>query len=215
MAQRNIGYERFREALLNGTVRLGATLTQSDLCVILGMSLSPMRETMTLLQEEGLITVRKRAGVQVFHPDIEFFRANFQMRMLLEKEAVKRFARNASFEQLDELTQRHEACVADLRQAHDARDFIGRVAELESAFHLTIVSALANPVITEAHLRAFSNTRLFRLAHPVPYALETQSSALREHIEVLRRSRERDAAGAHDALDVHFRAVMNRTFGSE
>lgn len=215
MAQRNVGYERFREALLDGRVPLGSTLTQSDLCVILDMSLSPMRETMTLLQEEGLITVRKRAGVQVFHPDIAFFRANFQMRMLLEKEAVKRFARNASFEQLDELTTIHEACVADLRQAHDALDFVGRVAELESAFHLTIVSALANPVITEAHLKAFSNTRLFRLAHPVPYALETQSSALKEHIEVLRRARERDAVGAHDALDVHFRAVMNRTFGSE
>lgn len=215
MPQRNIGYERFRQALLDGRVRLGATLTQSDLCVILDMSLSPMRETMTLLQEEGLITVRKRAGVQVFHPDIDFFRANFQMRMLLEKEAVKRFARNASFEKLDELTEIHEACVADLRQAHDALDFVGRVAELESAFHLTIVSALANPVITEAHLRAYSNTRLFRLAHPMPYALETQSSALKEHIEVLRRARERDAVGAHDALDVHFRAVMNRTFGSE
>lgn len=215
MVQRNVGYQRFRDALLTGTVRLGSTLTQSDLCVILGMSLSPMRETMTLLQEEGLITVRKRAGVQVFHPDIEFFRANFQMRMLLEKEAVKRFARNASFEQLDELIDSHETCLRDLRQAQDAMDFVGRVAELESAFHLTIVSALANPVITEAHFRAYSNTRLFRLAHPVPYALDTQSSAMREHVEVLRRARERNAVGAHDALDVHFRAVMNRTFGSE
>ncbi|MBK8084283.1 MAG: GntR family transcriptional regulator [Devosia sp.] len=126
MAQRNTGYERFRAALLDGRVRLGATLTQSDLCVILDMSLSPMRETMTLLQEEGLITVRKRAGVQVFHPDIDFFRANFQMRMLLEKEAVRRFARNASFEQLDELTQIHEACVADLRQAHPRSRSISR-----------------------------------------------------------------------------------------
>lgn len=215
MTQRNVGYERFRAALLDGSIRLGSTLTQADLCDLLGMSLSPMRETMTLLQEEGLITVRKRAGVQVFSPDIDFFRANFQMRILLEKEAVKRFARNASLELLDSLIERHEACLADLRQAHDAMDFVVPVAELENAFHLTIIDSVANPVISEAHMRAYSNTRLFRLAHPVPYALETQSSALREHVDVLRRARERDASGAHDALDVHFRAVMNRTFGSE
>lgn len=215
MTQRNAGYERFREALVDGRIGLGASLTQTDLCVILGMSLSPMRETMTLLQHEGLITVRKRSGVQVFAPDVDFFRANFQMRTLIEKEAVKRYARNAPLAGLSAQIDAHELCVADMRQARDAGDFVPRVAVLEDDFHFSIANAFENQVMAEAHRRAYSNMRLFRIAHPVPYTLDSQSAALREHVKVLRCCLERDSSGAHDALDEHFRSVMNRVFGSD
>lgn len=215
MNQRSAGYERFREALVDGRIKLGASLTQGELCVILGMSLSPMRETMTLLQHEGLITVRKRSGIRVFAPDVDFFRANFQMRTLIEKEAVKRFARNAPLAILGGQLDDHERCIADMEQARDASDLVPRVGSLEDGFHFAIAHAFDNPVMADAHRRAYSNMRLFRIAHPVPYTLDSQSAALREHVKVLRCCLDRDASGAHEALDEHFRSVMNRVFGSD
>jgi DNA-binding GntR family transcriptional regulator len=215
LTERNAGYERFRDALIDGRIGLGASLTQSELCVILGMSLSPMRETMTLLQHEGLITVRKRSGVQVFAPNVDFFRANFQMRTLIEKEAVKRYARSAPLAALGDLIEEHDRCIADMGQARDASDFVPRVSALEDGFHFSIANAFENQVMAEAHRRAYSNMRLFRIAHPVPYTLDSQSAALREHVKVLRCCLERNSSGAHDALDEHFRSVMNRVFGSD
>ncbi len=85
------GYAAFREALLAGAIQMGGTLTQNELCKILGMSLSPLRTTMTLLESDGLIRVRKRAGVQVFYPDVGFIRSNFQFRAMIEREAMVRF----------------------------------------------------------------------------------------------------------------------------
>ena len=45
----NAGYAAFFDALIAGKLKLGQTLTQDELCQVLGMSLSPMRETTTLL----------------------------------------------------------------------------------------------------------------------------------------------------------------------
>jgi len=213
LAQRDIGYEKFHEALIERRIALGSTLTQSELCEILGMSLSPLRETMTLLQAEGLISVRKRAGVQVFSPDVDFFRANFQMRTLLEKEAVKRFARNAPLNDMESQLATHRRAIADMQAGHDPFDFLDRVARIEEVFHFGIIDAFDNRVIAGAHHKAYLYMRLFRIAHPVPHTLDALIATLGEHVSVLEKCRERDSAGAHEALDAHFLAVMNRVFG--
>ena len=62
----NAGYIAFFDALIEGRLKLGQTLTQDELCRVLGLSLSPMRETTTLLEAEGLITVRKKVGITIF-----------------------------------------------------------------------------------------------------------------------------------------------------
>ena len=58
----NAGYAAFFDALIDGRLKLGQTLTQDELCKVLGLSLSPMRETTTLLEAEGLITFRRKVG---------------------------------------------------------------------------------------------------------------------------------------------------------
>ena len=68
----NSGYHAFFEALIEGRLRLGQTLKQEELGAILGLSLSPMRETTTLLEAEGMITVRRKVGITIFYPDMNF-----------------------------------------------------------------------------------------------------------------------------------------------
>ncbi len=49
----NAGYIAFFDALLERRLKLGQTLKQEELGDILGQSLSPMRETTTLLEAEA------------------------------------------------------------------------------------------------------------------------------------------------------------------
>jgi len=51
----NEGYRLFREALQNGQLKAGMVVTQNELCDLLGLSLSPLRETLVLLEEFGLV----------------------------------------------------------------------------------------------------------------------------------------------------------------
>ena len=47
----NDGYVKFRQALRDGRLQAGMTVTQGEMCKLLGMSLSPLRETLVLLEE--------------------------------------------------------------------------------------------------------------------------------------------------------------------
>ena len=179
--RQNEGYRRFREALLDGRIGLGQTLTQFELCEILGMSLSPLRETTALLQEEQLITVRKRAGVTVFTPDLAFFRDNYQMRTILEREAVRRFARNAPLDLLERLAARHQEALAQLRQSDNSREFASLMVSIEADFHFAMVAALGNPVVAEAHEKSYSNMRLSRLTFPCPPRSRSRSAGRGAH----------------------------------
>ena len=55
-----------------------------------------MRETTTLLEAEGLITVRRKVGITIFYPDVKFVGNSFQFRGLLEREGLRKFARSVT-----------------------------------------------------------------------------------------------------------------------
>ena len=85
------GYETFYQALMDGRLKLGQTLTQNELCAVLGISMSPLREALTLLQDDGLISPRRRLGLEIFTPDVEFIASTTQFRELIEVQGLERF----------------------------------------------------------------------------------------------------------------------------
>ena len=58
--QDNEGYRRFREAMQAGKLQAGMVVTQNELCDLLGLSLSPLRQTLVLLEEFGLVEIKPR-----------------------------------------------------------------------------------------------------------------------------------------------------------
>lgn len=58
-------YTRLREMLLNGEIPAGAILSQVKLARQLGVSTTPLREAMRLLQAEGLLIAEHNRRSQV------------------------------------------------------------------------------------------------------------------------------------------------------
>lgn len=92
MLQKNINnsqiaYEYIRDAIFNGDMKPGTSMTEKWLAEHLQMSRTPVREAMIRLQIEGLITViHNRAIVTNISPvDIQEV---FQLRLLLEPPAA-------------------------------------------------------------------------------------------------------------------------------
>lgn len=82
-------YTRLREALLNGEIAPGTVLSQVKLARELGVSTTPLREAMRLLQAEGLLTAEhnRRARVALLDPkDID---AVYASRILFEALALR------------------------------------------------------------------------------------------------------------------------------
>ena len=204
------GYLAFIEALVSGRLRLGQTLKQEELCVILGISLSPMREATTLLEAEGLITVRRRIGITIFYPDVKFVGNTFQFRGLLEREGLTKFARSVDTAWLKQVRDDHLAMIDHLRTANDPAAYREPMRRLEHDFHGSFIAALENHQIDTIYQRLTQKMFLIRLINMEAVGPDKSILSMREHLAILDALDRRDAEGASAALDQHLRGVLHR-----
>jgi|GEM_PF-933499 len=209
----NAGYAAFRAALLDGRLTPGATLTQDDLCAVLNMTLSPLRETLTLLEADGLVTVRHRAGITVLDPDVAFIRRNFQFRTLIEREALPTFSEAVEDKWLNTTIAAHRDALDRVKAREPAPVLERRLRGLDWTFHSAIVSVLHNTMISETHYLLQENLKLARVLNQDMASPSKVAEALHEHCAILERLADRDTDGAHKALEAHFRAAIHRAFG--
>lgn len=206
----NPGYLAFVAALVAGELKLGQTLKQDELCAILGMSLSPMRETTTLLEAEGLITVRRRIGITIFYPDVKFVGNTFQFRGILEREGLTKFARSVDMNWVARMRDEHEAIIDHVQSVADPAAYREPVRRLEWAFHNSFVAALDNHQIDVIYERLTQKMFLLRLVNPDSVDPANTVRSMREHLVVIDALGRRDAEAAVDALDKHLWGVLHR-----
>lgn len=82
-----------RNAILSGEFKDGESLSLTDTAARLQVSRTPVREAFQLLESEGLIELRMNREAIVHKIDDGFVRDHFDMRRLLECEAVERATR--------------------------------------------------------------------------------------------------------------------------
>lgn len=207
----NPGYLAFVEALVDGRLKLGQTLKQEEFCDILGISLSPFRETTTLLEAEGLVTVRRRIGLTIFYPDVKFVGNTFQLRGILEREGLSKFARSVGRSWLAKTRADHDAIIDFVETVADPAVYREPVRQLEWAFHNSFIAAFENQQIKVIYERLHQKMYLIRLVNLESVGPANTIKSMREHVAVIEALERRDAQGAVDALDNHLRGVLHRT----
>lgn len=206
----NSGYNAFFEALVDGRLRLGQTLTQEELAGILGISLSPMREATTLLESEGLITVRRKVGITIFYPDVNFVGNTFQFRGFLEREGLRKFAGNIPAGWIAKMREEH-ARIIDFVSREDEMDaYRVPVKSLETAFHHTFIGAYGNDQISRVYERLAQKMYLIRLHNLEAVRQANTIRSMREHLDIVDALAARDVEGAITGLDRHLQAVLHR-----
>ena len=59
---RDEAYEKIRDWIIDGTLRPGELLRDQEIAQSLGVSRTPIREAVTLLDQEGFVRTRPRRG---------------------------------------------------------------------------------------------------------------------------------------------------------
>lgn len=207
----NPGYLAFVDALLDGRLKLGQTLKQEELCDVLGMSLSPMRETTTLLEAEGLISVRKRIGITIFYPDVKFVGNTFQFRGILEREGISKFVRSVDIGWVRKSRDEHEAIIEYVRKVNDPLAYREPVKLLERDFHGSFIGAFENYQISMIYQRLAQKMFLIRLINMEAVGPANTIRSMSEHLAIIDALEQRDADGALEALDQHLQGSLHRT----
>jgi len=207
----NAGYHAFFDALIDGRLRLGQTLRQEELGVVLGLSLSPMRETTTLLEAEGLIKVRRKVGITIFYPDMKFVGNTFQFRGLLEKEGLRKFAANVPAGWTQRMRDEHLKIIDFVRACNDIAVYRLPVKALEAVFHESFITVLANEQVAMTYARLLEKMYLIRLHNLDAVGPANTVASMREHLAVIDALEAGDADEAIEALDRHLQGVLHRT----
>ena len=190
-----------RQAILSGELAPGERLSVPELARRLGVSRTPARESLLLLEREGLVVPRSSAGMAVIAGGREEILDLLDIREGLEIMTARRAA-----ERIDEpAIARLNAIMADHRAVLDQGD-LTRHVELDAAFHAAIRDAAGNARLArqlaqiELQLRVL-NSRLSRAEG------WSGRAVLRDHGAIA------DAVAAKDAeaAERHMRAHIGRT----
>ena len=204
MVHANQGYRRFVDALRDGELTMGATITQNALCAKLSMSLSPLRETLVLLEEHGLVEVRPRAGIRIVEPNLAFIRDNYQFRMIIELHAVRVFAETVTADWIAEMRRLHAEAAQSLGSDMPREAAPGGLGLVDHRFHRSMVEALGNAAILATHDRLQLNIGLAQIAHTRPLTRKAFTRAVEQHLAIMDRLEAGDVSGAVEALEAHF-----------
>jgi DNA-binding GntR family transcriptional regulator len=116
-----------REAILSSQLPGGTRLVQSELAAELDVSITPVREALRDLANEGLVTSDAHRGSRVRTLDLAEVRELYELRILLEPLMVRRSVANATGEQLDRADR--------IRREMEATGEISVWSELNREFH--------------------------------------------------------------------------------
>ncbi len=84
--------DRVRDLILTHALKPGAALNEVELAASFGVSRTPVREALRLLQREGLLTAQARRGMTVSMPSADDVEEAIELRRLLRRHARSRGA---------------------------------------------------------------------------------------------------------------------------
>ena len=106
-------YEEIRRSIILGHWRSGERLGLEALAERFGTSVTPVREALQMLTQEGLVTNKPHAGFFVTEITLKELSDLLELRGILEVAAVERAARRITEATLEELEQVHAGYTGD------------------------------------------------------------------------------------------------------
>jgi len=149
-------YLELKEALFAFRLLPGERFSENAIAVRLGMSRTPVRHALARLLREGYLDMDVRSGWSVRKLDFEQFDHLYDLRLVLETAAVRRLCEGYAEGALDELKDFWLAPPAE--RVRDGQ----RVADMDEAFHMTLVGAAGNPEMARVHCDLTERIRILR-----------------------------------------------------
>jgi len=183
-------YENIRDMIFNGELKRGEKITEMQLADKLGVSRTPIREALKKLETEKLI-----ANNRVANPTERDYQDIFEMRILIEKFAVRRAAQFLTESDIAELERLVEIGYKGTPE---------EVMEGNKLFHETLVNATKNKVMIEYFNQMQSIIYLFR--KKVIY--QKRPGLIDEHKEIVEAIKKHDVDLAETLMEKHLLADL-------
>ncbi|WP_078394826.1 GntR family transcriptional regulator [Shouchella patagoniensis] len=159
-------YSQIKKMIFEGTLQQGSRINETQLAKDFGVSRSPVREAMRLLEKDGLLIADDKNGFTVYTLSIKDVEEIYQIRMALESLAVERVIEEANKDNLLAIeTQLQQAEDAINRKAEEKtiielnKNFHHLLVDLSNNRHLSTLLDNVNVLIYFCRVLNFRNNR--------------------------------------------------------
>ncbi|MFJ4918932.1 GntR family transcriptional regulator [Streptomyces sp. NPDC088725] len=192
--------EAVRHRILTGDLSPGRPLVETELAAQYGVSKTPVREALKTLAGSGLVVMSQYKGATVRTVDAAMAREVYDVRLLLEPEAVRRtVAAGAPPDEAADALVRADTATDTAQRSLANRDF-----------HRALYQACGNPLLVRMLDEVRDQAAL--VAAAAWSAEPTWEREAAEHRRILRLARAGDAEGAGRALYDHIARFVERAF---
>lgn len=185
-----------RAAITSGEMNPEEHFSAIGLAEKLGVSRTPVREALQLLEKEGIVRIEKNRGVRVLQMSLDEIVQIFQIRIILEPPAAARAAEVATDEDLTHFRALH----ARILEAAAREDGPGTL-QADKDFHLFLMELAGNPRLSALD----GELRNMVLAHGLVTIPSTRSSQdlANDRKDTLAALERRDHHAAAEAVRDH------------
>lgn len=188
--------DQLRDLILLEKLAPGAAIPERDLAEALGVSRTPLREAMRMLEHEGLVEYSRTRRPFVAAPPLAEILQNLQVLGALEALAGEQACTNAAKDEITDILALAEL-MERVTDTAEPLEFFGT----DMKFHRAIVAASGNAPLLETH--RMYNARLWRARFISSRQRRNRDNTLREHREIADALAERDAERCAHALKAH------------
>jgi len=190
-------YRRVRADIMSLKIPPDSRVSVDALARELGVSQTPVREALSMLEANGLVSKRHFAGYAT-SPRMDRAQLDelFEFRLLIEPHAACKAAEAIRDADLQALTD-----VSGARApSHDA------FADMDTEFHKLIAQGAGNHLIADSLARLHIHVHIFRSC----FRSEIAEEAVHEHGDVIAAIKRRDGAAAEAAMRRHIERSYKR-----
>lgn len=193
---RDVVFNTLREAILKGELKPGERLMELQLAAKLGVSRTPIREAIRMLEQEGLAVTIPRKGAEVAKMTEKDMEDVLQIREALDELAASIACEQISEEELKELRQTMREF-----EEHTKSGNLKMIAEADVKFHDIIYKATGNPKLVSM----VSNLREQMYRYRVEYLKDEKNYPVlvKEHSEIVEGLSGKDKGKVTDAMHKH------------
>jgi DNA-binding GntR family transcriptional regulator len=185
-----------RDAIIAGRLKPGERIRERELVSLLGVSRSPLREAIRILETEGFITSLAHRGARVSEVSAVDLHDMLDVRIMLESFAARLF-----IERLDEAALRAMEEQVERSRAPGYRVDLQENFDLGLEFHDLLVGACGNRKVVQMHENLKRHQT--RYQHFAFARLGRDLRALDEHAEMVTMLRARDLGAVERLMRAH------------
>lgn len=201
MNNSNKAYEFLYNEILSNNLLPGSPISEADIASRLGLSRTPIREALKILDTEGLVKQVRNRGTFVTEITVQDIEEIFSLRELFEINALKSAYKFVSDETLNML----EFNINSLNKDDDKEKYF----EVDEMLHGTIVNHCGNSrLITFRNMINSQIKMIRRISAQDPSHFERSKE---QHLEIIYALKKRDLETAEKLLSNHIREIKART----